>query len=267
MQAYGSLRREYVQGKAKNKKIYEALKPTIKEELHPKLKDFLGISYSTMPFKGRRRPKVQRSTRRRFRRKIGRTTQPYSITRILKTCQSFNLDPGAAGALNSITFKLNSAYDPSGSLGAGQPLGYDQYTALYQRAGVVSWRLKLELVSTDNTYPIVVGCTPMVSSTALTSYNHYKELPGTVSTVVTPDVDKNFLYAKGGIKKWFMPKSGRMFADDTITHGVGADPSRILYLHLWAQDLSAANDTAAVRCIATLYQTVRFYVPEIPARS
>lgn len=270
MKAYQAVKRHIVFGRANRLYTYThepftggytSFTPTPSARA---IKNNLGYLYR-MPKRSYKPGK--RVRRRRFRRRIGRTVQPYSITRIVKTCQSFNLDPGAAGSLNSLQFKLNSAYDPSGNLGAGQPLGYDQYTALYQRAGVVSWRMKLELVSTDNTYPIVVGMTPMVSSTALTSYNHYKELPGTVSTIVTPDVDKNFLKAKGGVKRWFMPKSGRMFADDTITHGVGSDPSRILYLHLWAQDLSAANDTAAVRCVATLYQTVRFYVPEIPTRS
>lgn len=196
-----------------------------------------------------------------------RAVQPYTIIRKFKTSVGFNLDPAVAGALSGNKIKLNSAYDPTGDLGSGQPLGYDQYTALYQRAAVIGWMVKIQLVSIDNTYPIVVGFTPMVSSTLLTAYDHYRELPGTVSTVVTPDVDKNFLSCKGRVKHFFLPRSARLLGDDTVTHGVGSDPSRILYGHIWAQALDKANDTNVVRIVMDVHQVVVFYVPEIPSRS
>lgn len=209
-----------------------------------------------------------RRYRRRFYRRIGRTLTPYSITRTLKTViGGVTLDGGAAGAIAMWKLKLNSAFDPTGDINSQQPMGFDQYSALYQRCAVVKWFVKVELASTDNTYPIVVGCTPIVSATALTTYSHYKEQPGTVSVLVTPDVDKNKFTCRGGVKRFFLPKSASMLADDTITHGVTGDPSRLLYLHLWAQDLAITNDVANVRAIVTLYQTVVFYVPEVPARS
>lgn len=211
-----------------------------------------------------------RGGRRRYRRRrIGRalrSVQPYTLTRNLKSVAHFNVDAGA-GTIYVNTVNLNSAFDPTGVIGSGQPLGFDQYTALYQRCAVVKWSVKLEVCSTDNTNPIMIGFTPLVTSTGLSTYDHYKELPGTVSTILTPDVDKSKLFAKGGVKRYFLPPSARLMSDDTVTHGVGGNPSRILYGHIWVQSMDEASDPSNVRVIATIWQTVVFYVPEIPSRS
>lgn len=212
----------------------------------------------------RRRP--SRFRRRRYGRRVS-TLQPKSIVRRFKTVKYFTLNP-VAGDLYSQQLKLNSPFDPNGGAGSEQPLGWDQYTALYQRSAVVSWSVNIEAVSTDNTNPIKIGFTPMVSSTGLTEYQHYMELPATVSTVLTPDIDKTLLRSRGGVKKWFLPRGGRMLADDTLSHGTSAgDPSRILYGHVWAEAMDGAADPATVHFTVTMWQTCVLYVPAIPARS
>jgi len=220
--------------------------------------------------RGRTRTRTARRSRRRRPRKmfrrVARSVQPYSIVRKLKTCTTFSLDP-AAGAIATQLLCLNSAYDPTQAIGAGQPLGFDQYTSLYQRVAVLGWSVHLQIVSTDNTNPLVVGFCPLVSGSALTSYQHYRELPANKSVIVTPDIDKNILMARGKVKTYFMPKSGRMLSDDTVTHGIGGDPSRKLYGHIYAEDMNLSADPSTVRIVATITQIVCFYVPEVPARS
>ena len=106
------------------------------------------------------------NVRRRRRVRVGRgirTVQPYMISRNLKTVVVFSIDAGA-GTIYQQSVKLNSAFDPTGTLGSGQPLGFDQYTALYQRCAVVKWSVKLEICSTDNTNPLVIGFTPLPGS-------------------------------------------------------------------------------------------------------
>lgn len=226
---------------------------------------------------GKRYKMARRSYKRRnkrrgrkiYRRKR-RTVQPFQIVRTMKSVVAFAIDPAGAGALGAIGtpwLKLNSGYDPTGILGSGQPLGYDQYTALYKRAAVAKWSCKIEICTVDNTTPICVGFTPTISSTALTNYNHYKELPGTVSSIVTPDVDKLTMFARGGVKKYFMPKSGRMLSDDQCTHAIGSDPTNLLYGHIWAQPMDQSSDAGIIRGVITIWQTVIFYQPEVPARS
>lgn len=210
------------------------------------------------------RPRKRRFRRRRYGRRV-RTVQPYSMVRRLKTVFAGSMD--AAAVVTAKLIKLNSAYDPTGDIGTGQALGFDQYTALYQRCAVVGWKVKIEYCTTDNTYPVCVGFTPMVKSSALNDYSYYKELPGTVSSIVTPDQDKVTLTSKGGVKKFFLPPGGKLLTDDTLTHGVAGDPSRILYGHLWYGALDGSSDPPAMRYIVTIEQLVVFFVPEIPARS
>lgn len=213
----------------------------------------------------RRRSLVRRRTRRY--RRVPRTLTPFSLVRKLKTVFTYPLDPGAAGAISAATVKLSSAFDPAGGFGAGQPLGFDQYSTLYNRYAVIGWSVKIELVTTDNTNPTMVGFTPIVSSTTLTSFEHYKEVPGTVSMVLTPDIDKGTLFARGGVKRFLLGRGGKMLADDTVTAAVTADPTRMLHGHFWAQSVDAASDAAIVRAVVTLWQTVVFFVPVIPSRS
>ena len=209
----------------------------------------------------------RRSSRRRLYRKRIRTLSPYSIVRKLVNVYSTSLDP-AAGASAYAYLYLNSAFDPTGSLVSQQPMGFDQYSALYKRYCVINCTLKLEWCSTDNTVPVMVGFTPLEDTTKRT-LEHYKELPGTVSSIITPDIDKLTQHARCNIKKTLLPHGGKMLSDDTICAGVGADPARILKGHIWAQGMDSGGgaDPTSVKLVITMYQTVVFFVPESPARS
>lgn len=157
---------------------------------------------------------------------------PKTLVRNLKTCAMLTLDPGAGGSLAAQQLKLNSAFDPTGTVGASQPLGFDQYAALYKKYCVIRWSVKAEAVNNDNTNALVFGFTPMLEATALTNYNHYKEMPNTRSDFLTIDHDKSVVTNRGGVKAFF-PPGGRMLADDTLCALTTADPSRILYGHIW----------------------------------
>lgn len=177
------------------------------------------------------------------------------------------LDPNAGGALAGNYMKLNSAFDPMGAWGAGQPLGYDQYTPLYSMYCVISWSIKLELVTADNTNPLMIGFTPHTTNTLLTDFEHYKEAPATVSMILTPDVDKGLLATRGGVKRYLLPGGGRMLGLTSVSAATGSDPATILYGHLWAQVVDKASDASTVRVVATLWQKIVFFDPIIPARS
>lgn len=212
-----------------------------------------------------------RTKRRRFRRRRRirrmRMAQPYSIVRKMRTVKHVNLNPIAA-ALTLVQLKLNSTFDPHGSAGATQPLGFDQYSTLYKKSAVIGWSVELEIVTVDNSIPTKVGFTPMTQSSGLSAYEHYMELPSTVSTVMTPDIDKAHLRSRGGVKRWLLPPGGKLMTDDTlyVTNDT-ADPTRILYGHLWAQAMDSAADPSAVLITCVITQTVVFFDPKIPDRS
>lgn len=213
----------------------------------------------------RARPRYRR--RRRFKRRVTRAVQPYSIVRKLKTVRQFDLNCGA-GSIYVETVKLNAGDDPTGTLGSLQPLGWDQYAALYQRACVIGWDVKVEACSTDNTNAIVVGFAPMVESSGLTQYEHYKEQAACVSRIMTPDIDKIVFGSRGSVKRWLLPQGGRMLSDANLAGGVTTtDPNKVLYGHLFAQAMDNSADPAVVHCIVTITQIVAFFQPIVPSRS
>lgn len=212
--------------------------------------------------------KRKRGLRRRRRYgRVGRRLQPYSMSRWLKTSMYFALNAGG-GTLTEQTVNLNNAYDPMGSASAqAQPLGWDQYTALYQRCTVVAWRVKIEAVSTDNTNALVIGFTPSRSSTALTSYNHYRELPSTVQRLMTPDIDKVIMGMKGSVKRWLAPPGSKILSVEELAGTATTGPARNLFAHVYAQALDESADPASVGIILTLQQLCVFHEPVVPARS
>lgn len=270
MHAFGAGRTYRVQGLTTNTHRRKPVSipvppvPELHQGFRENVKTFLGTS--TKMVKSRYRPTTNRRRRRKMYRRKRRTVQPYTMARTFKTVTYKSLNPGA-GTIATAILNLNSAFDPTGNIGAEQPLAFDQYTALYKRYAVIKWGVKMEFVSTDNSNPVVVGFTPKTDNTALTAYAHYKEAPGTVSGVITPDIDKFVLYTKGRVSPYFLPKGGKILTDDTLSALISADPSKLLYGHLWAQDIAASADPSAVNCILTIYQTVVFYDPVIPSRS
>lgn len=218
--------------------------------------------------------RTQTRTRRRFKRRGGRRRMyrvrqvtPKTCARWLHTSKYLSLNP-AAGTLVAEALNLNGAQDPLGSGSATQqPLGFDQYELLYRRYCVVAWRITCEIVSTDNTNPLVVGFSPKTDSTGLTSYLHYKEFPGAVQRVITPDVDKVFFKSRGGVRKWLLPTGGKLLSNPDLSSLCTTVPSRILYGHLYAQSMDGSADPAAVHITVKLSQLIVFFDPVVPSRS
>lgn len=214
------------------------------------------------------KPRYRRSRRRRFYRKRNTLVQPYSITRKLCTTMRSDINPAASSAITAQVFGLNAAYDPTLSVSGQQPLGFDQHMALYQNYCVVGYKIRVDVCSSDNTYPIVFGFTPMTTSTALTDPSHYIETKGTVHRIMTPDVDKLILSNKGGIKRWLMPQGGKMLTNDSYWGNASGNPTSLLYGHLWASSLAGAGvDPSIVTYIIKIEQIVKFFNPIVPARS
>lgn len=212
--------------------------------------------------------KRQRSgfRRKKFYRRRRRDVQPYSIVRKLKSVCTFDLN-SASGSIAAKVLKLNSGIDPMGDITGVQGLGWDQHTSLYRRYVVIAWAVKMEMVSTDNTHPIICGFTPTTDASSKTSYSHFKECPGTTSMILTPDVDKGRLFARGSVSRWMHPPGGKIRSDDTLWALVANDPSRILYGHIWTQQMQVTAEPDTVRWVLTVYQTIVFFDPLIPERS
>lgn len=210
----------------------------------------------------RRRRRGRFGRRRRF---PARTSTPWKVVRVMKTVKYMSLNPGGAGAIAVNTFIVNSGYDPTDTTGAGQPLGWDQTAALYERYSVIHAKAVVECTSADATNPIAVGLHADQYQTAKTTYEHYKELPMTQMRLMTPEQDKILLGMKIPIGRFYGHR--KFLTDDRLSAAVTANPTDKVYLHLFAQPVDMTADAGVVHAVLTLYQTVVFYSPRDLDRS
>lgn len=214
----------------------------------------------------------KRKSGRRRRKVIRRTRIPTGIPQKqvvkLKTSWLGQHNP-AAGTLGADVIALNGAFDPMLAFGSQQPLYYDQWSAMYRRYCVIGWKIRFQIATTDNTNPTVFGFCPTTGSTALASHMYYKEIAGNKSVICTPDVDKNYLTVKGSVKKYLHPNSKRVsLLDDPNTYQLtSANPTNVVYGHIYTQAFDATADPAVINYCATLEQIIVFFDPVVPARS
>lgn len=243
---------------------------------YKRMVDVSRVPPPAMLYGSRRSSRRRTSTRTRRRRRTGRLVRPYrsvanipqAITRRLTTTFRANIDPAAASAITASIFALNGAYDPTLALGGVQPLFFDQYNAMYQQYVVLGWDVLIECVSGDNTNPVIVGFTPMTTSTALTTPEHYIESKGTTHKVMTQDIDKIVIRNRGSIKKWLRPNGGSLINDATYCGSPSTNPTTVLFGHLWVAALSyTGTDPSAAQFVIRLSQVIRFFNPVTPARS
>lgn len=82
------------------------------------------------------------------------------------------------GAIAQKVYRANSAFDPDESLGGGQPMGYDQWSAFYRRYQVVACKINVKLLSdVTNVKPTSVALTPIDDATSITGIMQGGEMP------------------------------------------------------------------------------------------
>lgn len=232
----------------------------------------------TMPYRRRPSSRVSLKRRRRtpFRRFRRRTRARISSlapkTKLIR-CKVTGLRTNSGhttGSLEMVPIQMNSILDPFGGAGAEQPLGFDQWRALYEYAYVVGAKITCEFHNAD-AIAYVVGITPChiaQGTTSLASYEYYKELPGTKSTVLSPDIDKAVLQSKISIKKWFSVKDLVDTNEYRMNLNTPSEPSKLAYWHLWSQPLDqSSTDSTGVQIVMNVEYIVLLTSPVIPARS
>lgn len=174
-----------------------------------------------------------------------------------------------SGALASTMVDCASIVDPFGGFGSGQPLGYDQWGSLYHTAFVVGTKIKVSLWNNQST-ALAYGINIMSKDqgyTALTDYEHYRELPKCISRILSPDVDHGYLVNKVSTKKHLGLKDIK--DNDTLRNNIadGVTPSEHFYAHIWAQPLDKTTTLTAVQAIIDVEYIILLTNPVVPARS
>lgn len=221
----------------------------------------------------RSRRKFRPMRRRAIRRRavIPRTLMPRNKLVKLKVVDYQN-HTHTSGAIAVANIQQNSIDDPFTGLGTGQPLGYDQYKALYKKAIVLASKVFVQVHNNTST-AIMVGLTAVPYSqgaTALTTYEHYMEHPNTKFRLLSPDVDRVNFGAQIATKKLLQIrnyKDNKTELEIDLTNE--SPPTWLSYWHLWSQpqDQSTTTSGTAVQFTITVEYIVLLTDPIIPARS
>jgi len=211
----------------------------------------------------RKRKKGRRGYRKR---QIPRAlTTPTKMVRV-KASQFIAF--GDAGTTGRLSVQGNSCDDPFTSGGTGQPLGYDQWKALYKSAYIVGSKVTATFHNKANT-SAMVGINKMKipqGQTGLGSYEYYKELPGSVSRLLSPDLDHTKITMTASTKKHLNRKDIKDEEDLKMDLVNETPPTDIFFYHIWvgSTDQSSTSDVEAVIDVEYL---VLLADPIVPSRS
>lgn len=182
-----------------------------------------------------------------------RVRLPYAFTT--------TLSEGAAGLGIAYTFRINDVFDPDFSGGGLQPLGFDQYTAMYGRYHVLGFKYELEFLARTS-IGTLVGAYLSPQSTLPATSTSWLVVNGTaqykaVGQATGSDTVKR-ISGRANIPAVFGVKPREYLSDQDFSAGSTATPARVAYLHVWTKGISAvAVNDVTVR----LYYDVEFSQP------
>lgn len=243
-------------------------KPTVsvgREEADKTIQEFLGDRYK-MPRKyGRKR--VKKTKKGIVRRYIPRAIVPKR--KIVRFKAVTNFTPTlTSGAIDVAPIQMNSFDDPFMALTDAQPLGYDQWKALYKYAHVIGSKVTIRAFNSGSS-SILLGITPMSlnqGTTELTLFDHYMECPGTKTKLLSPDVDHVTMFHKINVKKHLGVKNLLDTNEYRVDLPGEVAPTKMCYWHVWAQSQDRSTSGSAIITMTAEYVIVLHdYIT--PARS
>lgn len=214
-----------------------------------------------------------RRRRNRRRRGIVKRRIPRALTTKTKIirCKASNYVPisMATGAMSMVPIQGNSCDDPFTSGGNGQPLGFDQWKALYRSAYIIGSKVTVTYHNTGSN-SVMCGINKMdvpQGTTSLASYEYYKELPGTKSRLVSPDVDHTRFSMSASTKRHLSAKNIKDEEDLKMNLITETQPTRIFYYHVWFQPTDQAATINGTEAVIDVDYIVLLTDPIIPSRS
>lgn len=174
---------------------------------------------------------------------------------VLPWSWSASLGETAAGAGGSYTFAINNCFDPNFTGAGSQPLGFDQYAALYGRYRVLS--VKFEIVAGNRTaLPEQFGYFTSPQSTLSADPNAWSvQNKSARMTMLSPNTaGPAVAHFRGNadMAGLFGVTRAEFEIEHDFVAATGAGPTRAAYLHLFVRGVSGT--------IATYDYTIRLWM-------
>lgn len=154
----------------------------------------------------------------------------------------------SATTVGGAFYKANGIYDPRTALGGHQPLGFDQFTPIYNHWVVNASRIKVTFAYRDETsdtvHPIVVGIYDDDDGSNSLDYLSLAEgSDRTKVSTMTTNSDKVVLYSKWKNSRTFGPAT---VSDPSQRGSASADPTETHQWYLWWYNLGNTSHTLNV---------------------
>lgn len=226
-----------------------------------------------MPYKGRlrygRRRKVyRRKFARRKKAYIGRTITPRSKVITAKVVKGPINFSNVTINVSGYNVSCNDITDPFGSSGTEQPLGFDQWATLYNKAKVIGSKIVVKYHNKAS-QAVMVGITRMErtdQSFAATTYDRIMETPYTKSQLLSPDVDHTMMSHTFSARKHLQVSNVKDDNDQEIDLATPTGPTKNMEWLIWAQPVDQTT-SSTVEAVVTVYYTIILYDPQLPSRS
>lgn len=161
-----------------------------------------------------------------------------------------------ASAGSSYTFGINNCYDPNFTGAGAQPLGFDQYSALYARYRVLRVRYRVTFAQ-RGTIPCRIGCYASPQSTLPADSNAWTIQNSTAkqSFLGTTTGGNNVYVFTGTLlpSRVFGVTQNEYLSDQDFAAGTGFGPARLCYLHIWNAAVAGGASLASTDYSVSLW--------------
>lgn len=153
-----------------------------------------------------------------------------------------------SGAPNAYIFRANGLYDPDATIGGHQPIGFDQFMAMYDHFTVIASKIRVELQNTSSTIPALVAIEVSDSATIATNFNTLLENGLARWRRIEPqgNARDSCVLTKTYSTRRFFGRAA-VLAEDNLRGTVAADPSEIAFFKVYAMNAMGSTDAAQIR--------------------
>lgn len=188
-------------------------------------------------------PTQKKNRTRKNKRRNHIANSPFPKTRLAKLTYYTEVELDSTGAVPDVhTFKANGMFDPDYSAAGHQPMGFDEYMALYNHFEVISSKMTARFIpSGARAY---VGVFRADDSSSLPTFETLVEQPANkVKILLGASVKPQTITSYYSQKKAFGSRAKGALDQ---RGGVAGDPTELQYYKLWQRGINAVDPASTM---------------------
>lgn len=205
------------------------------------------------------RKRRRTSRRRRATSKLRIRKGPFPTSAVVKMryCQSVQIDPSLANVGYTL-FRANSIFDPDYSGAGHQPMGHDQWAAIYNHYSVLKSRIHVTFLPSVTSVPSgygICGISIKDDPTVETNFESVRECRGSKWTYAI--AQRNNSVTNGYNSRVMFPVSAG--ESSRTAAAFGANPTEDAIYQVWCRSPDPGTDPSSYNCIVTIDYTVKMW--------